>query len=66
MLIRLYDPNSEAEQLKTLSELTRMLAKLQLTQNSHIVFFGNFNLVLTLNLKFVVEFQFLENNLLRK
>ena len=43
ILINLYKPNCEAEQLKTLSELTHMLTTLQFTPDSHIVFSGDFN-----------------------
>ena len=36
ILINLYNPNTEAEQLKTLSKLTEMLTKLNVTQNNNI------------------------------
>ena len=34
VLINLYNPNTEAEQLKTLSKLTEMLTKFHLTQSN--------------------------------
>ena len=37
ILINLYDPNSEAEQLKTLPKLTEMLTKSHLTLNSNLI-----------------------------
>ena len=45
ILINLYNPNTEAEQLKTLSKLTEMLTKLHLTQNNKIICAGDFNLL---------------------
>ena len=40
ILINLYNPNTEAEQLKTLSKLTEMLTKLHLSQNNKIICTG--------------------------
>ena len=42
-LINLYNPNTKAEQLKTLSKLTEMLTKLHLTQNNNTFRAGDFN-----------------------
>ena len=61
ILINLYNPNTEAEQLKTLSKLKEMLTKLHLTQNNIIICAGDFNLFLTLNLRVTEEIQFLKN-----
>ena len=44
ILINLYNPNTEAEQLKILSKLTEMLTKFHLTQNNNIICAGDFNL----------------------
>ena len=50
-LINLYNPNTEAEQLKTLSKLTEMLTKLHLTQNNNIICAGDFNLFFNVKLE---------------
>ena len=59
ILINLYNPNTEAEQLKTLSKLTQMLTKLDLTQNNNIICAGDFNLFFNIKL----EIQFFKNAL---
>ena len=41
----LYNPNTEAEQLKILSKLREMLTKLHLTQNNNINCAGDYNLL---------------------
>ena len=51
ILINLYSPNTEAEQLKTLSKLTEMLNKLHLTQNNNIICAGDFNLLFNIKLE---------------
>ena len=51
ILINLYNPNTEAEQLKTLSKLTEMLTKLHLTQNNNIICTGDFNLFFNVKLE---------------
>ena len=51
ILINLYNPNTEAEQLKTLSKLTEMLIKLHLTQNNNIICAGDFNLFFNVKLE---------------
>ena len=51
ILINLYNPNTEAEQLKTLSKLTEMLTKLHLTQNNKIICAGDFNLLFNIKLQ---------------
>ena len=38
----MYNPNTEAEHLKTISKLTEMLTKLHLTQNNNIICAGDF------------------------
>ena len=48
-LINLYNPNTKAEQLKTLSKLKQMLTKLHLTQNNDIIFAEDFNLLFNSN-----------------
>ena len=50
-LINFYNPDTEAEQLKTLSKLTEMLNKLHLTQNNNIICVGDFNLLFNINLE---------------
>ena len=40
--INLYNPNTEAEQLKALSKLTEILTKLHLTQNNNMICAGDF------------------------
>ena len=50
-LINLYNPSTEAEQLKTLSKLTEMLTKLHLTQNNNIICAGDFNLFFNVKLE---------------
>ena len=50
-LINFYNPDTEAEQLKTLSKLTEMLTKLHLTQNNNIICVGDFNLLFNINLE---------------
>ena len=50
ILINLYNPNTEAEQLKTLSKLTEMLTKLHLSQNNNIICTGWW-LQLVINIK---------------
>ena len=61
ILINLYNPNTEAEQLKTLSKLTEMLTKLYLTQTNNIVCAGDFNLLFNIKLRVMEEIQFLKN-----
>ena len=51
ILINLYNPNTEAEQLKTLSKLSEMLTKLHLTQNNNIICAGDFNLLFNIKLE---------------
>ena len=51
ILINLYNPNTEAEQLKTLSKLTEMLTKLHLIQNNNIICAGDFNLFFNVKLE---------------
>ena len=41
ILINLYNPNTETEQLKALSKLTEMLTKLHLTQNNNTICAGD-------------------------
>ena len=50
-LINFYNPDTEAEQLKTLSKLTEMLTKLHLTQNNNIICVGDFNLLFNIKLE---------------
>ena len=50
ILINLYNPNTEAEQLKTLSKLTEMLTKLYLTENNNIICAGDFKLFFNVKL----------------
>ena len=50
-LINFYNPDTEAEQLKTLSKLTEMLTKLHLTQNNNIICAGDFNLLFNIKLE---------------
>ena len=47
----LYNPNTEAEQLKTLSKLKEMLTKLHLTQNDNIICARDFNLIFNIKLE---------------
>ena len=47
----LYNLNTEAEQLKTLSKLTEMLTKLHLTQSNNIICAGDFNLLFNVKLE---------------
>ena len=56
----MYNPNVEAEQLKTLSKVTEMLKKLLLTQNNNIICAGDLICYLALNLKVTEEIQFLK------
>ena len=51
ILIRLYNPNAEAEQLKTLSKLTEKLTKLHLTQNNNVICAEDFNLFFNVKLE---------------
>ena len=51
ILIYLYNPNTEAEQLKTLSKLTEMLTKLHLTQNNNVICARDFNLFFSVKLE---------------
>ena len=51
VLINLYNFNTEAEQVKTLSKLTEMLTELHLTQNNNIVCAGDFNLLFNIKLE---------------
>ena len=51
ILINLYNPNTEAEPLKTLSKLTETLTKLHLTQNNNIICAGDFNLFFNVKLE---------------
>ena len=51
ILINLYNPNTEAEQLKTLSKLTEMLTKSHLSQNNNIICAGDFNLLFNIKLE---------------
>ena len=48
-LINLYNLNTKAEQLKTLSKLKQMLTKLHLTQNNDIICAEDFNLLFNRN-----------------
>ena len=50
ILIKLYNANTEAEQLKTLSKLMEMLSNLHLTQNNNIIFVRDFDFLF--NVKF--------------
>ena len=43
ILINFLDRKSEVKQLKIFSETSQIVAKLQLTQNSHMVFSGDIN-----------------------
>ena len=43
LLINLYDPNTEAEQVKTFCELERMLDIFSLDSYKNILFAGDFN-----------------------
>ena len=58
ILINLYNPNTEVEQLKILSKLTEMLTKFHLTQNNNIICAGDFNLF-NVKLRVPKEIQFL-------
>ena len=51
ILIKLYNPNAEAEQLKTLSKLTEKLTKLHLTQNNNVICAEDFNLFFNVKLE---------------
>ena len=59
ILINLYKPNTEVEQLKILSKLTEMLTKFHLTQNNNIICAGDFNLF-SVKLRVPKEIQFLK------
>ena len=50
ILINLYNPNTEAEQLKTLLKLEELLTKLHFTQNNNISCAGDFNLLFNIKL----------------
>ena len=47
----MYNPITEAVQLKTLSKLTEMLTKLDLTQNNNVICAGKFNLLFNVKLE---------------
>ena len=49
--VNLYNPNTEAEQLKTLLKLKEMPTKLHLTQNNNIICAGDFNLLFNIKLE---------------
>ena len=51
ILINLYNPNTEAEQLQNLSKLTEMLTKLHLIQNNNIICARDFNLLFKIKLE---------------
>ena len=51
ILIKLYNPNTEAEQLKTLSKLMEMLSKLNLTQNNNIILVRDFDFLFNVKLE---------------
>ena len=51
ILINLYNPKTEAEQLKTFSKLMEMLTKLSLTQNDNIIRAGDFSLLFNVKLE---------------
>ena len=51
ILINLYNANTEAEQLKTISKLTEMLTKLHLSHNNNIICAGDFNLLFNIKLE---------------
>ena len=51
MLINLYNPNTEAEQVKTLCELERMLDIFSLDSYKNILFAGDFNCFFNSNLE---------------
>ena len=51
ILIKLYNPNTEAEQLKTLSKLMEMLTKLRLTQNNYIICVGDLDFLFNVKLE---------------
>ena len=51
VLINLYNPNTETEQLKTLSKLTEMLTKLHLTQKNNIICAGDLKLLFNVKLE---------------
>ena len=47
----MYNPKTEAEQLKTLSKLMEMLNKLNLTQNNNIICFRDFDVLFNVKLE---------------
>ena len=47
----MYNPKTEAEQLKTLSKLMEMLNKLNLTQNNNIICFRDFDFLFNVKLE---------------
>ena len=51
ILINLYHPNTKVEQLKTLSKLTEILTKLDLTKNNTIICAVDFNLIFNIKLE---------------
>ena len=51
LLINLYNPNTEAEQVKTLCELERMLDIFSLDSYKNIIFAGDFNCFFNSNLE---------------
>ena len=51
ILIKLYNPNTKAEQLKTLSKLMEMLSKLNLTQNNNIILVSGFDFLFNVKLE---------------
>ena len=51
LLINLYNPNTEAEQVKTLCELERMLDIFSLDSYKNILFAGDFNCFFNSNLE---------------
>ena len=51
ILIKFYNPNTKAEQLKTLSKLMEMLSKLNLTQNNNIILVRGFDFLFNVKLE---------------
>ena len=50
MLINYYAPNLEIQQVSVLDELTEVLSNLELIENTKLIFGGDFDLILNLNL----------------
>ena len=51
ILIKLYNPKTEAEQLKTLAKLMEMINKLHLTQDNNIICVRNFDFLFNVKLE---------------